>query len=183
MFGKNLKYILVLAALAILTFTNPAVLDAISSGMAYTQQQAAAGDIFKQKGSGFSFGNLFKVEVKEIRATSTLVKRDLSSTTRPVALLASSTRPVNDKSEGKNQKRPLTPEQVVTILFKAGIIPQEKLDLARKLINGAQVGTSTVGKVIREEVKNKIGTSTRMMPPPPPLPPLTATTSSTTAPL
>ncbi|MES2314685.1 MAG: hypothetical protein V4524_01980 [Patescibacteria group bacterium] len=180
MFGKNLKYVLVLGALAVLTFTNPAVLDAISSGMAYTQEQAAAGDIFKQSRPGF-FGNLFKIEAREIRATSTSNKKDLSSTTRPM-MFASSTRPTADKPEGKEQDHRLTPEQVVTILFKAGIIPQEKLDLARRLVNGAQMGTSTVGKVIREEVRNKIGTSTRMMPPPPPVPPVSSTTSSTTAP-
>ncbi|MDD5165279.1 MAG: hypothetical protein PHG25_01950 [Candidatus Pacebacteria bacterium] len=181
MFGKNFKYVLVLGGLSILTFTNPAVLEAVSSGMAYTQQQAAAGDVFKQGRPGFGFGNIFKVEVKD-RVASTSVRRDVGSSTRPMMPFASSTRPMKDKldDEKKEQEHRLTPEQVVTILFKAGIIPQEKLDIARKLINGAQMGTSTVGKIIREEIKNKTATSTRKLPPQvenPPLPPVSTSTT------
>jgi len=175
MFGKNLKYILILAALAILTFTNRAVLDAISSGMAYTQEQAAVGDIFGHARPGFSFRDLFRVEVRDSRVSSSLMMRGFASTTRPM-MYATSTRPLGDKPEGKEQDRRLTPEQVITILFKAGIIPQNKLDQARRIINGAHMSSTTMGMVIREEVEDKIGTSTRMMPPPPPLPPEGSTT-------
>lgn len=182
MFGKNLKYVLILGALGVLAFTSPAVIDAITSGMAYTQEQAAAGDI--GRGGPGGLAGLFKVEIKD-RMASTSVRRDMGSTTRPMPF-ATSTRPIGKEiKEMKEQDRRINPQDVVTILFKAGIIPQNKLDEARKIINNAQLGTSTMGSIIRQEVKDirderrddRKATSTRMLPPPPPVPPTSTSTT------
>jgi hypothetical protein len=144
MFGENFKYVLVILGMSILTYISPAMLDQISSGIAYAQEQAAVGNAIKP---GF-FGNVLRAEVRQSASSS--FERQEGTSTRPFLM-------------PPGQNRPANPQDIVTILFKAGIIPQDKLDQARKIVTDAHFGTST-----------------RPLPPPPPL---SATSSPSTTPM
>lgn len=134
MFGNHFKYVLALGFLATFVYTSPAVLDSISSGMAYNNQQAAIWDAW------FGFGNHGQVPPE--------VRPNISSTTSsadfqrpPEQSFASSTRPVG------NRDHKLNPQDVITILFKAGLISSDNLNQARQLFpQPPQAGSSTMGE-------------------------------------
>jgi hypothetical protein len=154
MFGNNFKYVLVLGLLAAFTYTNPAVLDSISSGIAYNNQQAAIWDAF------FMHRN-----APQLSSTTTMNTQRPSVEDWRGGAFASTTRPIEAMASSSDRVHRILPQEVVTILFKAGIIPSDKLDQARKIIGGLEIGTSTdrtrfgtttMGTMIREQVREHV---------------------------
>ena len=138
MFGKNFKYVLVLGFLASFVYTSPAVLDSISSGIANTNEQAAIWD------SWFGFGNQINTSATFGSANLPRPPHPLGSTT---AQFASSTFPMmNGDHNNQGKPRLLNPQDVISILAKAGIISADKVDQARQLFpQPPQAGSSTPG--------------------------------------
>ena len=156
MFGKHFNHVLVLTALALMVYTVPDVSDAIVSGeILLSDQPAAVIDSFTPHRRG-----------PENASTS--------------LGLASST-----QIGGPQDDRKLGPQEVISVLVKAGIISTDKVDQARALfpaprqgVPPQQLGSTTprMGEG-RREGSGTVGSSTRMMPPPPrPAPAQSSTT-------
>lgn len=107
-FGDNFKYVLALALLTAMTYSSGPVRDALAAGGAYRDQPSA-----------WTFA-------------SSTIRRE-PSVGRPPQALGTST----ESSFWRNPaeaRRELAPEQVVTLLYKQGIIPADKLAAARALV-------------------------------------------------
>lgn len=142
-FGKNLKYLFVLLALATLVYTSPAMLDAISSGIAMENQQASVWS---------SIMNFGRQDMRQAQPQVLRNQRPNNPTDfqRPAYssedVVGSSTRvmppPMMDRGEdnrGDNNRGEglkdhlLGPQEVITVLFKAGIISEDQLSKALAL--------------------------------------------------
>ena len=175
-FGTYFKYILALTALAWMTYTLPSVRDAIASAQGYEDSSTAAAimpfDHMPPMHTGSS---------SPYMASSTMMdgyRFDMRT--------ASSTMPhpmMND--------RRLTPEEVISILVKQGIIPSDKADQARQVIAGYASSTPNgvnirgyAGFMDRNEASSTYATSTRIHSRPmiPPMPPLPGQPASSTSP-
>ncbi len=154
MFGENFKYVLALTLLAWVTYTLPSVRQALADVSSYNPTTSiAAVTAAHIPGSPVFF---------------TGINRDGS---KPLPPEASSSmqrgKPMDTPGRGPEmpQKKELTPQQVVTLLFKLGFISQENLDKARVAVEHYPTGTSTPPlPCIATSTVSFHGTSTLPMP-------------------
>ena len=176
MFGKHTASVVALTVLAWMTYTLPSVRDAIASAQGYEDSGAVAVIMPFDHMSPTYIGSL-----SPYMASSTMMDdrrfdmRTASSTgTHPIMV---------------DQR--LTPEEIISILVKQGIIPSDKADQAIQIIAGYASSTSNgvnvggyVGFMDRNEASSTYGTSTHMRTrlPPPPMPPIPGQLASSTPP-
>lgn len=126
MFGSDFKYVLILTILAWMTYTLPSVRAAFETAYDEPSLELAAAST-----STHMFGDM-KLVQKNIEARRLLAEKAKNG-------LASST-DMGGRGEGENDRPGISPQQVVTLLFGLGIIPQDKLDAARKAVAEANHG-------------------------------------------
>ncbi len=151
MFGENFKYILALGFLFTFVYTTPSVLDSVSSGIANSEQAAVWDGWFSPAGQN-NIQAQFQIH-RDFGSTSGNAEiqhppmqfGSSSPMIRPP--FASSTSPMGDREGKKNG--PMNPQDVISVLFKAGIISADKVDQARQLFpQPSQVGSSTVSRIM-----------------------------------
>jgi hypothetical protein len=176
MFGKHFGPILALTALAWMAYTLPSVRDAIASAQAYDSSGEAATFISFEHRLPVSFGSSSPTIIG-----SSIMRDNQRGINPPQNASSTQPRPV------ANDRR-LSPEEVISILVKQGIIPSDKISQARQVIASYTLNTppDSTGSypiyVGEHEASSTFGTSTRMRPrfPLPPMPPMPGQLASST---
>jgi hypothetical protein len=114
MFGENFKYVLVLTFLAWMSYTLPSVRAAV--------QDAAINDASES-----------------LAASGRIMAPLMNSSSSPMMNKDSRMQPAPEA----RMKKEMTPQQVVTLLYKLGFIAQDKLDAARVAVEHYSMGSST----------------------------------------